>query len=422
MTEATIQALEVWLLNQRTGTLWLNEGTLMFQYGAQWLELAGSMPLSRSLPLQAEPFSDQECRPFFAGLLPEGQLRQRLAQQCQISRTNDFGLLAAIGGDCAGAVSLRVGDQGAQQASVEWLEPDQLIALLDELPQRPMLAQRDGLRLSLAGAQDKLPVVWEGGRIGLPRGDAASTHILKPAIAAVEGSVINEAFCMALGDAMGLQVAAAEILTVGERQVLLVHRYDRRRGDDGRWRRLHQEDVCQALGVPPELKYQNEGGPDLQACFGLLRRATRPSAPQVIRLLDAVLFNALIGNHDAHAKNVSLLYTGSWPTLAPLYDLLCTAVYPTLSAKMAMKIGSKYRFSELQVRHWDRFAEAAGLSQAQTRKRVLRMARELPSMARHLQAQPTYRDQTYRDQTLIESIVSLIEQRCALTVRRFDAG
>lgn len=231
MTEENTKALEVWLLNQRTGTLWLNAGQLIFQYSAQWLELPGSMPLSQSLPLQAEPFSDQECRPFFAGLLPEGQLRQRLARQCQISRSNDFALLAVIGGDCAGAVSLAVGDRAEAPAAVEWLEQDQLITLLEELPQRPMLAQRDGLRLSLAGAQDKLPVMFEGGRIGLPRGAAPSTHILKPAIAAVEGSVINEAFCMALGQAMDLQVAAAEILTAGERQVLLLHRYDRRRGD-----------------------------------------------------------------------------------------------------------------------------------------------------------------------------------------------
>ena len=417
MTEENIKPLEVWLLNQRTGTLWLNAGQMIFQYSAPWLELPGSMPLSQSLPLQAEPFSDQECRPFFAGLLPEGQLRQRLARQCQISRSNDFALLAVIGGDCAGAVSLAVGDRAEAPAAVEWLEQDQLITLLEELPQRPMLAQRDGLRLSLAGAQDKLPVVFEGGRIGLPRGAAPSTHILKPAIGAVEGSVINEAFCMALGQAMDLQVAAAEILTAGERQVLLVHRYDRRRGNGEPWQRLHQEDVCQALGVPPELKYQNEGGPDLQACFGLLRRVTRPSAPQLIRLLDAVVFNALIGNHDAHAKNFSLLYCEKTPILAPLYDLLCTAVYPTLSTKMAMKLGSKYRFSEVQVRHWDRFAEAAGLSQAQTRKRLVRMAGQLPSMARRLQAEPDY-----RDQTLIESIVNLIEQRCALTLRRFDAG
>jgi serine/threonine-protein kinase HipA len=409
--------LEVWLLNQRAGTLWLKDGELQFQYSALWLEQPQAIALSQSLPLQAEPFGDRACRPFFAGLLPEGQLRQRIAQQCQISRSNDFGLLVVIGGDCAGAVSLVVGDQVAAPDAVEWLEQDQLIALLDDLPQRPMLAQRDGLRLSLAGAQDKLPVVFDGARIGLPLGSTASTHILKPAIAAVEGSVINEAFCMALGQAMGLQVADTEILAAGDRQVLLVGRYDRRRGEGERWLRLHQEDFCQALGIQPELKYQNEGGPDLNACFGLLRRATRPSAPQVIRLLDAVAFNALIGNHDAHAKNFSLLYTERTPTLAPLYDLLCTAVYPTLTAKMAMKLGSKYRFSEVQSRHWEKFAEAAGLSWAQTRKRVIRTAAQLPSMARRLQA-----EDAYRDEALIGDIANLIEQRCDLILSRFIAG
>ena len=417
MASESTTGLEVWLLSQRAGTLWLKDGELQFQYSALWLEQPQAIALSQSLPLQAEPFGDRACRPFFAGLLPEGQLRQRIAQQCQISRSNDFGLLVVIGGDCAGAVSLVVGDQVAAPDAVEWLEQDQLIALLDDLPQRPMLAQRDGLRLSLAGAQDKLPVVFDGARIGLPLGSTASTHILKPAIAAVEGSVINEAFCMALGKAMGLQVADAEILAAGDRQVLLVGRYDRRRGDGERWLRLHQEDFCQALGIQPELKYQNEGGPDLTACFGLLRRATRPSAPQVIRLLDAVAFNALIGNHDAHAKNFSLLYTERTPTLAPLYDLLCTAVYPTLTAKMAMKLGSKYRFSEVQSRHWEKFAEAAGLSWAQTRKRVTRMAAQLPSMARRLQAEAAY-----RDAALIGDIANLIEQRCDLSLRRFTAG
>jgi serine/threonine-protein kinase HipA len=409
-------SLEVWLLNQRAGTLWLKDGELQFQYRTLWLEQPQAIALSQSLPLQAEAFGDRACRPFFAGLLPEGQLRQMIAQQCQISRSNDFGLLKAIGGDCAGAVSLVVGDQVAEPDAVEWLEQDQLSALLDDLPQRPMLAQRDGLRLSLAGAQDKLPVVFDGSRIGLPLGSSASTHILKPAIAAVEGSVINEAFCMALGQAMGLQVADAEILRTGKRQVLVVRRYDRRRGDDARWLRLHQEDFCQALGVPPELKYQNEGGPDLNACFGLLRRATRPSAPQVIRLLDAVVFNALIGNHDAHAKNFSLLYSERRPTLAPLYDLLCTAVYPTLTAKMAMKLGSKYRFHEVQGRHWEQFAEAAGLSWAQTRKRVVRMAAQLPLVACRLQA-----EETYRHAALIGNISNLIQQRCDLTLRRFNA-
>jgi serine/threonine-protein kinase HipA len=412
--EAT-EELGVWLLGERAGTLWIEGGRLRFRYDTHWLKSSGVMALSQSLPLQVEAFDDQVCRPFFAGLLPEGDLRRRIAQQCQLSRANDFGLLAAIGGDCAGAVSLTPDDQAPEPAEVEWLSPTQLSELLAELPQRPMLAQRDGLRLSLAGAQDKLPVVVEGQRLGLPKGSAASTHILKPAIAAVDNSVTNEAFCMALAKRMKLQVADTQILMAGDQRILLVLRYDRRRTGDGAWSRLHQEDFCQALAVPPELKYQNEGGPDLQACFSLLRRATRPSAPEVIRLLDAVIFNALIGNHDAHAKNFSILYQQQRGTLAPLYDLLCTAVYPTLTDKMAMKVGSKYRFAEVQVRHWEQLAKAAGLSGAQTKKRVAAIAKQLPSCARRLQT-----DALYSDQPLVERIILLIEQRCTLTLERLN--
>jgi serine/threonine-protein kinase HipA len=412
--------LTVWLLGQPAGTLWLQAGQLSFRYRPDWLGRAQGMPLSQSLPLQNAPFDDQKCRAFFAGLLPEGQLRRLIAQQCQVSTHNDFALLEAIGGECAGAVSLTpsdpsvaTSDSSADPAGVDWLDERQLAAVLDELPRRPMLAGRDGIRLSLAGAQDKLPVVVDGQRIGLPKGSQASTHILKPAIAAVENSVANEAFCMALANAMGLPTALTRIMVVADRPVLLVSRYDRRKGEDGLWQRIHQEDFCQALGVVPEIKYQNEGGPDLKACFALLRQATRPSAPQVLRLLDAVIFNALIGNNDAHAKNFSLLYAAPAVTLAPLYDVLSTAVYPQLTAKMAMKLGSKYRFSEVQARHWDRFAEAAGLSRAQTRQRVARMARELLAAAWRLQASPGF-----RDQPLISTITALIEQRSALTTRR----
>lgn len=415
MKDEATEELGVWLLGERAGTLWLEDARLRFRYDTDWLKQSGVMALSQSLPLQVEAFDDQVCRPFFAGLLPEGDLRRRIAQQCQLSQANDFGLLAAIGGDCAGAVSLAPRDQAPGPAEVEWLTPTQLITLLAELPRRPMLAQRDGLRLSLAGAQNKLPVVVEGQRIGLPKGSAASTHILKPAIAAVDNSVTNEAFCMALARMMKLRAAETQIVMAGDQRILLVRRYDRRRADDGGWSRLHQEDFCQALAVPPDLKYQNEGGPDLQACFSLLRQATRPSAPEVIRLLDAVIFNALIGHHDAHAKNFSILYQTQAATLAPLYDLLCTAVYPTLTDKMAMKVGSKYRFAEVQARHWEQFAKAAGLSEAQAKKRVAGIAKQLPACARRLQTEALY-----SDQPLVERIVSLIEQRCAITLERLN--
>lgn len=411
--------LAVWLFANQVGTLSLDAGRLNFRYHPDWLAGLGSVALSCSLPLQAEPFDDHHCRPFFAGLLPEGNLRRLIARQCQVSSQNDFALLSAIGGECAGAITfLPMGNPlpAPDGGGVEWLDAPKLASLLEELPQRPMLAGRDGLRLSLAGAQDKLPVVFDGRRIGLTKEGQPSTHILKPPIPAVEDSVLNEGFCLTLAHAMRLQAAEASIHPVGNRHVLLVSRYDRQLDSNGQLSRLHQEDLCQALGVVPEMKYQNEGGPDLHACFDLLRRVTRPSAPQVLRFLDYVVFNVLIGNHDAHAKNFSLLYNDTIPVLAPLYDVLSTAVYPNLTLKMAMKLGSKYNFNEVQARHWDQFAEGAGLSKAQARKRILNMAEELPVAARRLQAA-----RPFAGQPLIAKIVELIEQRSELTVRRLNA-
>jgi len=280
-----------------------------------------------------------------------------------------------------------------------------------------MLAGKDGLRLSLAGAQDKLPVVFDGARIGLPLNGTPSSHILKPAIHAVEDSVTNEGFCMALAEAMQLKPAKSKVHKVLDRSFLLVERYDRLMDAQGHRQRLHQEDFCQALGVVPEMKYQNEGGPDLAQCFDLLRSATRPSAPQVLRLLDYVIFNALIGNHDAHAKNFSLLYTGKAPVLAPFYDTLSTAVYSTLTQKMAMKIGSKYKFSEVHARHWEQFAEGVGFTKGQAKRRILELAKLLPTTARKLQLAP---ERGFVGNAVVEQINTLIEQRCALTIRRLN--
>ncbi len=414
-----VHELEVWLFADRVGTLALVDGRLSFRYAPGWLSRPDALALSASLPLQAEPFDDRTSRPFFAGLLPEGQMRRLIAQRFQVSGQNDFALLDHIGGECAGAVSFLEPGQAlrtsAQGDDVQWLSDEEVVALLDELPRRPMLAGNDGLRLSLAGAQDKLPVVFDGERIGLPLDGTPSSHILKPAIHAFEDSVINEGFCMALAEAMQLKPAKAKIHVVLDRPFLLVERYDRVVIAPGHRQRLHQEDFCQALGVVPEMKYQNEGGPDLTQCFDLVRRATRPSAPQVLRLFDYVIFNALIGNHDAHAKNFSLLYSGKTPVLAPLYDTLSTAVYPTLTPKMAMKIGSKYKFSEVQARHWDQFAEAAGLAKAQAKRRVLSLAKSLPASARKLQSEPGH---NFAGNGVVERINALIEQRCALTIRR----
>lgn len=413
--------LEVWLFADRVGTLALVEGRLSFCYASDWLTQSGAIALSASLPLQAQPFDDRKARPYFAGLLPEGQMRRLIAQQFQVSGQNDFALLDHIGGECAGAVTFLEPGQAlpvpTHSDDVQWLSDNEVVAILDELPRRPMLAGKDGLRLSLAGAQDKLPVVFDGARIGLPLNGTPSSHVLKPAIQAVEDSVINEGFCMALAQAMQLEPAKSKVHRVLDRSFLLVERYDRLIDAQGHRQRLHQEDFCQALGVVPESKYQNEGGPDLVQCFDLVRSVTRPSAPQVLRLLDYVIFNALIGNHDAHAKNFSLLYSGKATVVAPLYDVLSTAVYPTLTPKMAMKIGSKYRFNEIQALHWDQFSESVGLSKAQAKRRVLELARSLPLTARKLQSET---DRGFAGHAVIDRINALNEDRCALTIRRLS--
>jgi serine/threonine-protein kinase HipA len=440
--------LDVWLLGAHVGTLSQIEGRLRFAYAP-----GATTALSQSLPIRPEPFDDRASRPFFAGLLPEGGKRKQIAKTLQVSVQNDYALLESLGGECAGAVILREPDQSplALDAPLEvrWLDPGQLLQVLNEMPLRPMRAGEDGLRLSLAGAQDKLPVVLQkdGLRTGLPLNDSPSTHILKPPIAGVSGSVFNEAFCMALAGALGLDVARTQIQAVADgsqqRHYLLVERYDRQavvptlaaaraalppegavpslgRPDAAAVssQRLHQEDFCQALGIVSEHKYQNEGGPGLAQAFALLRSAIRPSAPQTLKMLDYVVFNALIGNHDAHGKNFSLLYTQAGAVLTPLYDALCTAVYPTLTDKMAMKIGSKYKFSEVMARHWEQFATEAALSPTQVKKRILDIAKRLPGLARTTQA--AFQEQS-KGHPIIDQIVTLIDQRCALTVARLTA-
>ena len=415
--------LTVWLLGTPVGTLTQVDGRLQFTYLP-----AATVTISQSLPRRDEPFDDRASRPFFAGLLPEGGKRRQIAKTLQVSAQNDFALLDSLGGECAGAVTLLEVGQPPQNGngsdSVKWLSEEQLRQVLDEMPLRPMRAGDQGLRLSLAGAQDKLPVVLgAGGRIGLPLDGSPSTHILKPLIPSVEGSVFNEAFCMALAVALKLDVAPTRIHHVQAsgaddpvRPYLLVTRYDRLQQADGATQRLHQEDFCQALGVFTEHKYQNEGGPGLAQAFALLRSATRPSAPHILKLLDYVIFNALIGNHDAHGKNFSLLYTEQGAGLAPLYDVLCTAVYPALTEKMAMKMGSKYKFSEVFPRHWVAFAKEAGLTPALVKKRILDIANRLPALAQSTQANMEAQGHGH---PILSAIVALIAQRCALTVQRF---
>ena len=375
------RTLAVFLDRERVGQLTQdNSGHMTFQYGEQWLGRPGRTPLSQSLPLGEKPFTQKECRGFFGGILPEESNRKVIARILGISDRNDFAMLERIGGECAGAISFLPADEIFPENDDRYREltDEELASILRELPRRPLMAGEDGIRLSLAGAQDKIPVRLDSGSIAIPRGSAPSSHVLKPAIATYEGIVFNEASCLALASACGLNAAPVEIGNVENIDYLLCQRYDRVKGEDGRVRRLHQEDFCQALGIPSEMKYQSEGGPSLARCFDLIRKASSSPALDLLALLDAVIFNLLIGNNDAHAKNFSLLYLPNGSVrLAPLYDLVATVFYPELTDRMAMKIGRQPRSALVGPQDIDRFAAATGLGAAQTRARIPMLAGRL---------------------------------------------
>lgn len=382
-----------------------DSGHMSFQYADAWREKPDAMALSRSLPLRADPFAQKECRGFFGGTLPEEGNRKVIARILGISDKNDFAMLEQIGGECAGAISFHPEDEAIPENDTRYRElgDDELASVLRELPRRPLMAGADGIRLSLAGAQDKIAVRVDDGRISIPRGSAPSSHILKPAIATWEGVVFNEAFCMKLARASDLNAATVEIGKVDDIDYILVERYDRIRDGAGVIRRVHQEDFCQALGVPSEKKYQSEGGPNLTACFELLREASTVPALDLRDLLDAVIFNLLIGNHDAHAKNFSLLYLASGEVrFAPLYDLVCTVFYPELTDKMAMKIGDEAKSALTMPKHFETFAAAAGLGAAQTRARVASLAEKVLSKIPDVP----------RPERISEAVAALIAERC----------
>ena len=371
-------SLDVYFHNDLAGRLErLPQARLRFTYEPSWVDADGA-PLSLGLPLQKESFEDEACRPFFSGLLPEGEFLKAIARAFQLSAGNAFSVLAEIGGECAGAISLTspgVTPPFASTVSPSWLDESKLGDLIAELPGRPLLIGLDdedeGVRLSLAGARDKLPVLARDSELGITRGHPPSTHIIKIPIADVDGMVANEAFCMALAAEIGLATAQAVPIRVAEHEALLVTRYDRvSSGDDVR--RIHQEDLCQALSCMPEHKYEAEGGPGAKECAALLRSRSFAPAVDLLAFLDALLFNLLIGNADAHSKNYSLLLEGEGsPRLAPLYDLLSTRVYGhRFGRKMAMKYGGEYRFDRIRGRHLDRLAGGLMASPSLVRQRA----------------------------------------------------
>jgi serine/threonine-protein kinase HipA len=409
--------LDVYLHENLVGVLAQNpHGDMTFRYAEGWLTNPEVTALSQSVPLRAEPFSHRECKGFFGGILPEGNIREVIARNEGISAKNDVALLEAIGGDCAGAITFVPAGSALPTASLnepELLTDEKLAGILRSLPRRPLLAGDEEIRMSLAGAQSKLAVGVMDGRIYIPRGGTPSTHILKPEITGYSGIVANEYLCMSLAKAIGLPTPSVSMHEVDGICYLLVERYDR--ASDKGTVRLHQEDFCQALGIVSEYKYEREGGPTIQKCFQLIRDACSIPATDIGSLLDAIVFNFLIGNNDAHGKNFSLLYRRNSAqalvtSFAPLYDLICTVYYQDLSNKMAMKLGGEYEPSRVYPRHFERMALDSGLAWPGVRRRVQTLAADI--LLKLPEITP--------DNPTGNGVAEIIRRRCNRTIEMFN--
>lgn len=423
MNKMEDKTLQVCLNNKFIGVLRQDKnGKLIFQY----VDIATrALSLSLSLVNPANPnkiYRHDECKGFFNGLLPESEnVRKAVGKKYGVNHKNDFSLLKAIGYDCAGAVSFTDTTMVGKTSSGDLpeyfeikgkiLSEDELEKFITELPKKPLALGVDGMRLSLAGVQDKTAVVLVDGQVAIPEIDIPTTHILKPAIANLKETVENEYICLKAASLLGISVPKNEIRTVNGIKYFLIERYDREI-IDGKLRRIHQEDFCQASNVVSAYKYQSDGGVSLVDCFEVLKKTSHP-AVSIVKILNLIVFNYLIGNNDAHGKNFSILhYPDGKIKLAPAYDILSTQVYEDLSSKMAMKIGGYYEPEKIYPRHFERFADEVGISYVQLKKIIKAQTFILPNIVSEVIAS--------FDNTIGQEILGIVNKNCKSLIDKFE--
>ena len=362
--------LNVFYGNEKSGYLESTENRgVIFVYDEKYLNQKKSVQLSASLPLQNKEFSQKQCIPFFTGLLPEEDSRKKIADYLHVSETSTLKLLEALGGECAGLISilpeeekpLSKNNYTLDSENYEPLEENRLKEFVEKMNTRPFIKADDKLRLSLAGAQEKLALANIDGNWYLPINGSPSTHILKPTRQGSLSSLAqNEYICMKLAKKIGLPVPNVDLLTIAGKDVFVVERYDRIKKDNS-IQRLHQEDFCQALGIMSTSKYQNDGGPGIADIFNVIKDNCTVPAFETQKFLRYVIFNFLIGNCDSHGKNYSLLYKNKSVELAPLYDAVSTVIYPGLTEKLSMKIGKHYEILKVNKEDFSLLAESLNI-------------------------------------------------------------
>lgn len=403
--------LDVFYESRTVGTVSVHSDGPSFSYAPEWLSTRGAFPVSLLMPLAPRRVPPRLFLPWAANLLPESSQLRAIGLQLGAAPEDVIGILAELGRDTAGALS--IGKPGTKSKR-DWKpipSDSALEKILAELPSKPFLVGEDGVSMSLAGVQTKLGVaIDDKGRICVPLNGAPSTWILKPDSERLFGGVQNEAMCLVLAKRLGLNAPEVTTAKAGKRTYLMVKRYDRVE-QAGRWRRLHQEDFCQALGKPPSAKYESNQtgvpGPTLSDMFAVTRNAMQ--APDIINLLDYVIFNVLACNTDAHAKNYSMMISGRGFRLSPIYDVMCAEAWEHVTRNMAQKIAGKSRGEHLKRRHWQRFAADVGLNAPRLIARVEALAKgalvETRKAAADVAAMPA------GGHPLMETVTAAIEKR-----------
>jgi len=342
-------------------------GRLTFVYDNAWRNAEGAYPLSLSMPLAAEEHGPATVQSFLWGLLPDNeQVLERWAKKFQVSARNVFALISNVGEDCAGAIQFVTPDRlgtlkTGKDDKIEWLDKPEIANRLRVLREdhAAWRLPRDTGQFSLAGAQPKTALVLKDNKWGIPSGRIPTTHILKPPTGHFDGHAENEHICLQLARELGLPAAETKVMRFEQEIAIVVERYDRQvSGND--IIRVHQEDICQAMGIPPTKKYQNEGGPTPADVVELLRTYSTDREADLETFVSALIFNWLIGGSDAHAKNYSLLLaSGALVRLAPLYDIASILPYDHVDQrkiKLAMKVGGEYKLDQIGLRQWQKFA------------------------------------------------------------------
>jgi serine/threonine-protein kinase HipA len=378
------RVFDIYLYDARVGTLTPRGRGVRFAYAREALDDGALPALSVSLPKRDDAFPDSEAGPFFRNLLPEQAYRRLVATAVGSDPENSVALLGAIGGECPGAVSIWPAGSGPPPTpEYEPLDSAGFRALFSAADRRQLARAVTRGRLSLAGAQEKIALLrTAAGEWRLPLRGAVTSHILKEAAREFAHILENELFCARLAGGCGLSVPPTELVSLGVR-VLSSERFDRPAAPSHERiprRKLHQEDFCQVLAVNPERKYEADGGPGLKKCAAAIRRHSGLPADDLVRLVRWVGFNFLIGNEDAHAKNLAFLYLPHGLRLTPHYDLVSTEVYSDLGRRLAMKLGQAWDIRNVQRSDWKRVANAVDVPWDQARTVLLELSARMQAV------------------------------------------